>query len=274
MAKKIKFLVIGADGMLGSAVCDVLESKHDANVVKMSRRLDYPYHIEAFEIVRRSVMPYSELLMQVRNADFVINCIGVIKQEFDLENAICANSIFPHVLNEMCGGQSKLIHVTTDCVFSGSNGPYYEDSLHDCTDHYGKSKSLGEPAENCICLRTSIIGEEIMHTRSLVEWCKSMRGKEVNGYVNHLWNGVTTKEFGECVYKIAKSQKQYSGTYHLFSTDVTKYEMVRAISDKFNLDIILREFETPMSIDRRLRTRRDLCDDMRVPDFYEMLRRM
>jgi dTDP-4-dehydrorhamnose reductase len=151
----------------------------------------------------------------------------------------------------------KLIHITTDCVFSGKDGNYNEDSLHDCLDEYGKSKSLGEP-NNCMVIRTSIIGEEIHKNASLISWAKSMKGKEVNGFLNHLWNGITTKRYAEICEEIIENNLFEINLFHIHSNYLSKFELLYLINKKFDLRLKINEYFDKTQIDRRLTTNKKL----------------
>ena len=155
------------------------------------------------------------------------------------------------------------LYITTDCVFSGRGGNYHEDSLHDCLDDYGKSKSLGEP-ENCMVIRTSIIGEEIHKNASLIAWVKSMKGKEANGFKNHLWNGVTTNHYAEICQKIIDDSLYEVGLFHVHSNTVDKYQLLKLINDRFGLNIKVNGVVTDVSVDRTLASKKPLVNKLNV----------
>ena len=131
---------------------------------------------------------------------------------------VIINSLFPHILYDICTLKgAKLIHISTDCVFSGEKGGYNETNKHDATDVYGKSKSLGEPENACI-IRTSIIGEEIRNKKSLLEWVKSQKGKTVTGFKNVYWNGVTCLQLAKYIKEIIDKNTLWTGVKHYTST--------------------------------------------------------
>ena len=145
-----------------------------------------------------------------------------------------------------------MIHVTTDCVFSGKEGKYNEKSIHDEINDYGMSKSLGELCKATI-IRTSIIGEEVNNKRSLLEWVKSNSGKEINGYENHYWNGVTCLQLAKIVNEIINTGNYWNGVRHIFSPrSVSKYELVTIINDIYNLKIKINKFKTPESVNKTI----------------------
>ena len=187
--------------------------------------------------------------------DVVINCAGLIKQREGMSDSdfMSVNSTFPILLSKVCESIGcNLIHVTTDCVFSGRVGNYTEISIHDPEDVYGKSKSLGEPV-NATTIRTSIIGEERGQARSLLEWVKSNKGKTVNGYTNHFWNGITCLQFAKVCEHIINNNLFWKSVKHVVSpTTVSKFELVKMISDIYDLGITVTPFETPEKCDRSM----------------------
>jgi dTDP-4-dehydrorhamnose reductase len=148
------------------------------------------------------------------------------------------NSLFPHVLEEVSKTIGcKVIHITTDCVFSGLRGFYSETDDHDCVDEYGKTKSLGEN-KNLMVIRTSIIGEELKNKKSLIEWVKSQNNSKVNGFTNHFWNGVTCLELAKFVENIISTESYWAGVRHIFSPEiVSKFDLLRIIKKTYNLNI-------------------------------------
>lgn len=198
---------------------------------------------------------------ELRPGDVVINCIGVIKPQIEKTGklrSIATNSTFPHHLANVCEEESlRLIHVSTDCVFSGKIGLYNEDDIHDCEDVYGKTKSLGEP-EKCTVIRTSIIGEEIGTGRSLIEWVKTRKNDTALGFTNHKWNGVTCLQLAKIFEDIIVNNKYWEGVTHIFSPDtLTKEELVRTISDIYELNVQITPTIDVNNMDRTLTTVRD-----------------
>lgn len=251
----VKVLVLGSTGMLGNAVGKHFENNKSLDTILTFRNKEVSYGTNKvfFDVLNTS-------LEELPQTDYLINCVGVIKPFIDknIKDSIYINSLFPHKLADFCESRNtKMIHITTDCVFTGKDGKYTEQSLHDCTDVYGKSKSLGEP-KNCMVIRTSIIGEEIHKNASLIEWAKSMKNKKVNGFTNHLWNGVTTKHYAEICEKIILQDMHQKSLFHVHSDDVTKLEMLKMISSRFELNLEIEPTEAKESCDRTLRTSKDL----------------
>jgi dTDP-4-dehydrorhamnose reductase len=267
----IKLLVLGSTGMLGSQVIAYLDSTKKFDITGTYRQ-----KIDGF--LNFKMIGFNALTDDIQNLstdfDYVINCIGVIKP-FMKENIIDAielNSIFPHQLAEWCVFNSiKLIHITTDCVYSGLRGQYNEEDEHDALDDYGKSKSLGEPSNKSMVIRTSIIGEEIHKYASLISWVKSQKGREVGGFSTHMWNGVTTKEYAKICERIIVNNLFEYGLFHVFAkNDVSKLELISLLNLKFNLGLSIVE-KQPTKVDRTLRSKKNLVKELMIPTVQEMI---
>jgi dTDP-4-dehydrorhamnose reductase len=247
----MRVYVLGYKGMLGRYVYTYLKSKN-FDVVGISRN-----ELDA-TVFNEQTLGSALYLKGLKKNDVVINCIGTIKPQVDklgILVAIKINSIFPHILSNVCEKEGyKMIHITTDCVFSGKDGLYNETSPHDCTDVYGKTKSLGEPT-NCTVIRTSIIGEEVDQQRSLMEWVKSMNGKKANGFINHKWNGLTCFQVAKIFEDIITNNKYWKGVRHIFSPNImTKLELVSTIAEIYDLNIDVVPSEATTKCDRSLST--------------------
>ncbi len=283
-----KVAIIAPTGMLGSMVYNVLKDKYELVLVyrdeeKLQILNDAYGGVEKHHKVKLDIASiFDENVIQptfvdavnaIDEVDAVINCAGVIKP-YSTNNpdlTFYINGVFPRLLANTYG--SKLIHITTDCAYNGIEGaPYDEDSIKNATDLYGLSKVLGEPFERSLVLRTSIIGPEITGFVSLIEWFKKQGGQTIKGFTSHLWNGITTKQFGKVCAEIIDNRESYpeTGLYHIFGSDVNKYEMVTAFKNKYDIDVTIEAAE-PSPVDRRLRSRHDLCDRLNIPTFEEML---
>jgi len=244
--EKMKILVLGSKGMLGYAVTNYFE-KSGNEVEKLSRN--------EFDIAKD---PIENLITFVDENDIVINCVGVIKPriaQMPIEDVLRVNTIFPQNLAKMCEKlNKKLIHITTDCVYTGNKGKYDENDFFDADDVYGMTKNGGEP-RNCMTLRTSIIGEEIGEGRSLLAWVKKQAGKEANGYLNHWWNGVTTLYLAEIIDNILKNNLYEKGLFHIHSPNtLDKYQLVSAINRTYDLNIKVNPVKVEISCDRSMKS--------------------
>lgn len=249
--KEMKILIFGSKGMLGNYVKSYLSKKYK-NVKEINRDAVDASNT-SFEHIESGF-----IYEGMGEGDVVINCMGTIKPRVDELgplNALQVNSVFPRLLGNVCEKYGvKLLHPTTDCVFTGNKGRYTEEDLHDVTDIYGRTKSLGEP-ENCTVIRTSIIGEEKGQSRSLVEWIKSEKGNTVNGYTNHMWNGVTCLQFARICEEIISKNLFWEGVRHVYSpTAFNKKDLVECISEEYELNITVNALQTDVSCDRTLST--------------------
>jgi dTDP-4-dehydrorhamnose reductase len=221
----MKVFIFGANGMLGRYLVQYLSSNF--NVIPVTRnKIDLQ---QRFSLITEKYNFQSD--------DVIINATGVIKQrKYCPEDLIRVNSLFPHFLSTL---KCNVIHITTDCVFSGKDGSYTEYSLHDCLDDYGKSKSLGENP-NLTIIRTSIIGEELQNKKSLIEWVKTHHNTTINGYLNHFWNGVTCLELAKHIEIIIKNKSYWKGVRHYCSPDtVNKYQLVSYINEIYDLNNVI-----------------------------------
>ncbi len=295
-ARKMKkrIAIIGSTGMLGSMMYKCFREKYSLVIVYKDKaklkKLEDAYgstkghtlvQLDIQELAKDFLTGFpkfshsltSKLKIQIGTVDKVINCAGIIKPHA-LRNpqlTYFVNSAFPHLLSGLYG--EKLIQITTDCVFDGLHGaPYDEDSVHTPNDLYGLTKSLGEPSMNSLVLRTSIIGPEINGGVSLLEWFLEQEG-QVNGYINHKWNGITTKEFAKICDKIISYETKFPkiGLYHIFGSDITKYEMLIKFKERYNLPVKVKRVKADYSIDRRLVSKFNLSKKLSIPDLDQML---
>ncbi len=263
-----KIVILGSTGMLGSMLLDYFSSTNKYEVMSSVRDID-------FETDNNFLFdPLFNHMSELPAADFFINAIGVIKPNMakNISDSIYLNSLFPRDLADKCKRScSKLIHITTDCVFSGKDGNYDEDSDHDALDDYGKSKSLGEP-ENCMVLRTSIIGPEVHKNASLIAWVQAQTGKDINGFTNHLWNGITTLQYAKVCDKIISNNWYDENLYHIHSPSIVdKFELVSMINDRYCVGANITPVEASVSIDRTMSTKKDLCSKLNIPEIKEQI---
>ncbi len=262
-----KILVIGSTGMLGYAVSEYFMSK-GYNVVKLTRS-DFDIGIE----------PHEKFEKYLDGIDVVVNCAGLIKPtigKFPIEQAIRVNSIFPRNLALMTKARGiKCFHITTDCVYSGKKGNYNEMDLFDAEDLYGMTKNAGEN-KDCMVLRTSIIGEEKNNSRSLLEWAKSQAGKEVNGFTNHLWNGVTTLYLAEIIENILKQNLYQTGIFHIHSPNtVNKYELLQIFNEVYELNYVkINPVEAKEAVDRSMSSIFELTKKVCVKTIQQQIKEM
>jgi dTDP-4-dehydrorhamnose reductase len=176
--------------------------------------------------------------------DVVVNAIGIIKQRPETKDPIASraiNSDFPHRLSALCQASgARLIHFSTDCVFSGRRGRYTEDDRPDPEDQYGRSKLLGElNGPLCLTLRTSMIGRELNTTIGLLEWFLSNRGGRVKGYTQAIYSGFTTLALAHIVADLIAHHPHLSGIYHVSSAPISKYDLLCLLKQAYRVAIEL-----------------------------------
>ncbi len=195
--------------------------------------------------------------------DIVINCIGIVKPRIiensikSIEETLNVNTLFPHKLASILNNKTKIFQITTDCVFSGSKGNYDENSKYDASDLYGMSKSLGEVKYNNLYnVRCSIIGREINTSYSLVEWFLSQKNKKVNGFKDHLWNGVSTIVYSNLLCSIILHMIKIPNNLHILPKDkVSKYKLLQIFENHFKNNVTVIPFVSKSKIDRTLSTK-------------------
>lgn len=213
-------------------------------------------------------------------ADFrpqaIVNCVGLVKQRVEAMAAIPSieiNALLPHRLAVLCRATSaRLIHMSTDCVFSGKRGRYTEMDTPDAKDLYGRSKLLGEVAqEGCLTLRTSIIGPELLRKTGLLEWFLAQRGKTVRGFRNAIFSGFTTFEMARITERLLVDFPRASGLYHVSAEPISKHDLLVKINDALDLGITIVPDDT-LKCDRSLdSTRFQKKFGYRPPDWSTMI---
>jgi dTDP-4-dehydrorhamnose reductase len=189
--------------------------------------------------------------------DVVVNCIGIIKQLDEAKNSIASiqvNSLFPHQLASICTSQgARLVHVSTDCVFSGRKGAYTEEDTPDPVDLYGRSKLLGEVGESpALTIRTSIVGRELHGAHGLVEWFLGQNGGTVRGFTRAVFSGWSTAALARAVGDVIERRPTLTGLWHVASTPIAKYDLLCQLRDAFDLDVAIEpddEFACDRSLD-------------------------
>ena len=211
--------------------------------------------------------------------EVIINCIGIIKQHpsaKDPTQSISINALFPHRLARLCQASgTRLIHISTDCVFSGKKGDYLEDDIPDPEDLYGRTKLLGE-VENpgCLTIRTSIIGRELQGGLGLIDWFLSQKGKSIRGFIGAKYTGFTTQELAEIISYVIKNHPDLHGLWHVSSNPISKYDLLSLVNRELDMGITI-EKETAFFCDRRLNsTRFRQATGYKPPTWDEMIHEM
>jgi len=172
----------------------------------------------------------------------MINCIGIVKQAEAAKDPVTSieiNALFPHHLARLCQERGiRLIHISTDCVFSGRKGDYSENDLSDAEDLYGRTKFLGEVSgKGCLTLRTSMIGREIETSNGLIEWFLSQEGKTIDGYTGAIFSGFTTNALAEIITNIIYKQSELHGVWHVASAPISKFDLLLLVKQVYGLNI-------------------------------------
>jgi dTDP-4-dehydrorhamnose reductase len=239
----MRILILGGSGMLGHQLWRQLHKDHEVWVTlrqPVERYAIYDLFENKRVITGIDVANTDALLsaIQASRPEVVINCIGIIKQIKEAKNSLVSisiNALLPHRLAQMCAvAGARLIHISTDCVFSGKKGNYTEDDISDAEDLYGRTKYLGELHDkHCITLRTSIIGRELETKSGLIEWFLSQKGKIIKGYKNAIYTGLTTVELARIIEVLLLMHPQLYGLWHVSSDAITKYDLLRLAQNAF-----------------------------------------
>jgi dTDP-4-dehydrorhamnose reductase len=239
-AQKSKVLVLGASGMLGNAVLRFFAESPAYNVVGSIRSTGalrllpvklHDHLISGVDVENNDSL--TRLFAKTR-PDVVINCVGLVKQLADADDPLAAlpiNSLLPHRLARLCDlAGARLVHVSTDCVFTGSRGMYHENDAPDAKDLYGCSKYLGEvDYPHAVTLRTSIIGHELGSAHGLVGWFLA-QDNEVKGYTKAVFSGLPTVELARVIRDFVLPRPELRGLYHVSVDPIAKYDLLRLVA--------------------------------------------
>ncbi|MBI5296376.1 MAG: SDR family oxidoreductase [Chloroflexi bacterium] len=280
----MKILILGGSGMLGHRLWLDLGKEHETWVTVRNDGAEIPAHAN---FPRKYIRPYvdARTFDEVTRAlasiqpDLVINCIGLIKQQAyfakDPIYSISLNALLPHRISLVCRTAGiRMIHVSTDCVFSGSKGAYLESDQSDAEDLYGRTKFLGEVAyPHTITLRTSIIGRELKTKLGLIEWFLAQQGR-INGYRKAIYTGFTTHEISRIILNHVIPHPELSGLYHVSSEPISKYDLLNIAREEFGKSIEIMsddEFDCDRSLDS---TRFRQATGYQPPSWQEMIAEM
>jgi dTDP-4-dehydrorhamnose reductase len=261
MKYKCRVLVMGASGMLGSAILRYISGVSGFEVFGAARNPATKRHFDPRVadriLIGHDVCNEDHLLdlFQKVKPEYVINCVGLVKQldqAKDPLKAIPVNSLLPHRLANLCRcGNARLIHLSTDCVFSGAKGGYLESDSPDADDVYGRSKLLGEVVcDHAITLRTSIIGHELDGARSLINWFLSREGR-IRGYTQAIFSGLPTVEIARIIVEHVVPNPSLHGLYHVSAGPISKFDLLTLVASEYGKQIKI-EPDDSVVIDRSL----------------------
>ncbi len=271
---KYRVLIIGSNGMAGHLISDYLALNPKFEIVRVARdsslkNADFHIDVSDFDVV-------SELISNL-NPDYVINAIGVLNAdaENNPDRAVLLNSYFPHFLAKICNrSSSRLLHISTDCVFNGKKGAYLESDCKDGIGFYAQSKALGEVYyHNHITIRTSIIGPDIKRNGiGLLNWIFSQNG-DVTGYSGAYWGGVTTLELAKFIEFFILRNLDEVNIYHLTNSEkISKFDLLRIINEVFNLKLNITS-SSVYKVDKSLINSNKVID-YKVPSYQIMIEEM
>jgi dTDP-4-dehydrorhamnose reductase len=280
----MKILVLGVSGMLGNAVFryfsedkqyDVFGSARSSSVCKK-----FPATLAEKIVVGVDVDNQDSLALLFAKVrpDVVVNCIGLIKQLAEANDplqAIPINSLLPHRLARLCDiAQARLIHISTDCVFSGTKGNYREADSSDAKDLYGRSKYLGEvDYPHAITLRTSIIGHELSGANGLVGWFLSQSGV-VKGFTHAIFSGFPTIELAHIIRDVVVPRPELSGLYHVAAAPISKFDLLTLVADVYQKDTQIVP-DAKLVIDRSLNPEKfQAATGYVAPTWSELVKKM
>ena len=256
-----RVLVLGGSGMLGHKAVQALGERFETWATVRGEAippaaagvLDPARTVTG---VRADDLASVERALDASGAEAVVNAVGIIKQLDAAKAAVPSiriNALFPHELAEACGERgARLVHVSTDCVFSGSRGGYVEDDLPDATDLYGRSKLLGEvPGPGAVTLRTSIVGRELSTASGLFEWFLSQRGGRVRGFSRAVFSGLTTAALSAVIGDVIERHADLDGLWHVSAAPIDKLTLLQELRDALGVEIEI-EPDDGLVIDRSL----------------------
>lgn len=277
----MRVLILGGTGMLGHKLMQKLPERFE--VFGTTRAMQKArHHPEIFKNATLIGGVFAEDLdsliraIQLAKPAVIVNCIGIIKQHAEAKDTlkcIATNALFPHRLANLCGLMGiRLVHISTDCVFSGRQGNYTEDSVSDAEDLYGRSKYLGEVTKDgCLTLRTSIIGRELENRYGLIEWFLGQQGKNIRGFTRAIFSGFTTLQLARIIADILTDFPNLDGLWHVAAQPISKYDLLVQARTAFNLDVDI-EPDSTVVVDRSLDAKRFYAlTNFKVPSWNAML---
>jgi len=270
--------------MLGHKLMQILSQKYNVTGTVRGNASDYTNHpilsgLRLHGNISADDLAGIEQVIKQTNPDVLINCIGIVKQlpaAQDPLQSIAINALFPHQLAKICRQNNiRLIHMGTDCVFSGLKGNYSENDLSDADDLYGKTKFLGEVNyPGCLTIRTSIIGRELSTRHGLLEWFLSQEGKTVPGYKRAIFSGLTIITLSEIISKIISDYPALNGIQQIASEPISKYNLLNLVKKTYGMTIKIEPDETFIN-DRSLNPEKFQKEtNIKIPSWEYMIDQM
>jgi dTDP-4-dehydrorhamnose reductase len=255
----MRLLILGGDGMLGHKLYQTLGPRFETfatvrAAASAAERL--PVYVATAGrglIGGVDAVNFSSVITAFGTArpDVVVNCIGIVKQRQESHDPVLAltvNSLLPHRLADLCAATgARLVHISTDCVFSGDRGGYRESDPADAQDLYGRSKLMGEVTRpGCVTLRTSIIGRDFRNHTGLLEWFLAQRGTTIQGYRRMVFSGFPTQIFSDIIGTVIERHPNLEGLYHVASAPITKCDLLQKLQSALAVDVRIEPTEGPI----------------------------
>lgn len=278
----MRILILGGNGMIGHKMYQLISKYYQDTWVTLRNNLSSYSYSEIYnseKVIDKIDLSNFKLLLNqlnVLNPDVVINACGItIRRGIDAfkSNSIILNSALPHFLNEwVVSNNKRLIHFSTDCVFSGKKGDYLDNDIKDAIDLYGLTKSMGEIIDSkfTITLRGSMIGRELENKTELLEWFLHQKNNVIKGFTNVIYSGITTVRMAEIVLKLIDQYPNLSGVYNISSIPISKFELLKLWNNLFDIN-------ANIEIDNSYTSNKNLISDnfyrrisMEQPDWVEL----
>jgi dTDP-4-dehydrorhamnose reductase len=260
----MKILILGAEGMLGHKLFEVLSSSYPETYGAISGKVnDHIYkQISMFQTERIipdvNAMEFEQIESIIKNVnpDIVINCLRVTTHNNTALSAIkniTVNSVLPQQLLKVTYNRGcRLIHYSSDCVFDGKLGMYSEDDIPNAIHMYGRTRLLGEVcADHALVLRGSVIGQELMNHNSLLDWFLRKKGGDIKGFSRAIYSGLSSIETAKVTSLILSNKQSLTGLYNIASDPISKYDLLNLAKKSFAVDVKIKR-DNSFKIDRSL----------------------
>ncbi|NLN83925.1 MAG: SDR family oxidoreductase [Firmicutes bacterium] len=283
----MKVLILGVNGLIGHKLFQVLNKNgfDSFGTIRKSKkdflRYEFMQSDNIVENIQIDDISDVNIVLNTLAPEILINCVGITIRKPEINDpikTIAINSLFPHQLAVRCAELGiRMIHLSTDCVFSGKQGMYTEDSVPDALDMYGRTKALGEVRnmDNCLTLRSSFIGTEISDKTELLEWFLAQKGKTIRGYTNAMYSGVSTTFLSSVIMDILCNYPKLSGLYQIATdTPISKYDLLKHAQKAFNIELDIQAYEG-VSINKSLSGEKlKKIINFNVPSWEKMLQEL
>lgn len=279
----MRILILGGNGMIGHKMYQKLSLEYNDTWVTLRKNLnDYNYKsiynqknvIDNFDLT--NFVQLKAKLDELK-PNIIINACGItIRRGIEnlISNTIILNSVLPHFLNEwVIENNQRLIHFSTDCVFSGCKGDYLEDDIPDSNDLYGKSKTLGEIkySLHSITLRGSMIGRELENKTELLEWFLNQNDKTIKGFSNIIYSGITTNKMADIVLILIKNYPNLNGLFNVSAKSISKFDLLNLCKVHFNINTNIENDNSYISNKNLISSKLYNIIQIQQPDWLDLI---